>query len=208
MKLVILGATGPTGQQLVSQALQQGHEVTAIVRNPSKLNLQHEQLKIISGDIFDRDFLTREFDGKDVVISALGTGKSLKSGNLVSRAIKVIVPSMKKAGVSRVIFLSAFGVGESFRQASFIQKLAFRIFLRSIYSDKAIADDQLRSSGLEWTLVRPVLLTNGEHTGNYRSGETMTMNGMPKISRADVADCMISGLSNKKWIGKTVILSY
>ncbi|HKR04163.1 MAG TPA: NAD(P)H-binding protein, partial [Bacteroidia bacterium] len=118
MKLVILGASGPTGQQLVSQALQQGHEVTAIVRNASKLNVQHKQLKVITGNIFDSEFLCRELKGKDVVLSALGVGKSLKSGYLVARVVNVLIPSMKKAGVSRVIFLSAFGVNESFKQAS------------------------------------------------------------------------------------------
>lgn len=205
MKLVILGATGPTGRQLVSQALQNGHDVAVVVRNPSRLKEKHERLQVTTGDIFNID-LAEVFTDKDVVLSSLGVGKSLKSNNLMTRAVAVIIPAMQQAGIKRIIFMSAFGVGRSIEQASFIQKLIFRTILKNIYNDKAIADEKLSNSELDWTLVRPVVLTNGNRTGKYKPEEAIQMKGMPKISRADVADFMIKEAVNNRWSRRAVVL--
>jgi putative NADH-flavin reductase len=207
MKLLLLGATGPSGQQIVARALEQGHEVTILVRNPSKLNFNDARLTVVTGDIFDGETLVKYIQGKDVVISALGVGKELKSNNLITRAVASIIPAMNTAGVKRLIFLSAFGVGPTYSQASVIQKIVFRTFLRNIYADKNAGSEQLRSSGLQWTLVSPVLMSDGPRTGKYRVGEKLEMKGMPKISRADIADFMLSEARDNRYVQRDVILS-
>jgi putative NADH-flavin reductase len=207
MKLFLLGATGPTGQQIVSQALEQGHEITAYVRDPSKLNYDNKLLRVVTGDIFSGEALAKHMQGHDVVMSALGIGKRLKSDNLISRATAAIIPAMKSSGVKRLIFLSAFGVEPTYRQANWIQKLVFKTFLRNLYADKETANELIRNSGLQWTLIAPVLLTNGPRSGNYQSAEKLEMKGMPKISRADVAEFMLKEARDNRWLEREVILS-
>jgi len=199
VKLLILGATGPTGQQLVAQALEAGHQVAALVRAESNLP---SPVEVIRGDGRDPAAIAGAARGRDAVLSALGTGKSLKGG-IASRAAANLVA----ASVKRLIFMSSFGVGDSFDDATLPQKLIFSTLLRSIYADKAKADATIQSSSLDWTIVRPVMLTNGPHTGAYRVGENLHPHGFPKISRADVADFMIRELTERTWIRKTVVIS-
>ena len=206
MKILILGSTGGTGQQLVTQALEQNHEVTALVRDPSKLNVSHERLTVIKGNVLDKNVLQKALKEKDAVISALGVGKSLKSGDLISTAVSILIPEMNKENVKRLIFLSAFGVGETFKQANFIQKIIFRLPLKNLYADKSKADENVRNSNLEWTLVFPVLLTNNIPTGKYKVGEKLPMKGMPKISRADVADFMLTQLNDNTFLRKCPVI--
>jgi putative NADH-flavin reductase len=206
MKILILGPTGGTGQQLVIQSLEQHHEVTALARDPSKLKLQHERLTVIEGNALDKDLLMKALEGKDAVISALGVGKSLKSEDLISNAVNILIPSMNETNVKRLIFISAFGVGETFKQANFIQKIIFRWPLKNMYADKSKADEQIRNSKLEWTLVYPVLLTDAPRTAKYKVAEKLPMKGMPKISRADVADFILLQLRDNSFLRKSPII--
>lgn len=206
MKLLILGATGPTGRHLLDLALNAGHDVTALVRNVNRLTTTHPRLAAVSGDVTDAALLERTIRGRDAVLSALGAGNSLIS-DIASRAVAALVPAMRSQAVGRIIFLSAFGVGESFRQANLLQKLAYRTLLRRIFADKANADSMLRASGLRWTLVYPTLLTNGPRTGRYRVGERLASSGIAKISRADVAEFMLAQLDTDEWIHRTAVVS-
>ena len=202
MKVLILGSTGRTGQQLVKQALEQNHDVTAFARDPSRLVLRHEKLKVIEGNALDKNRLLQVLQGKDAVLSALGMGKSLKSNDLISNAVSILIPAMNSANVRRLIFLSAFGVGETFSQANWLQKIIFKTFLRNIYADKAKAEELIHRSNLEWTLVYPVLLTDAPGKGQYIAGEKFQMKGMPKVSRADVAAFMLRLLTDNAFIRK------
>ncbi|MEO6131627.1 MAG: SDR family oxidoreductase [Saprospiraceae bacterium] len=206
MRILILGATGPTGQELVRQALEKSYQVTALVRNPEKLGITHENLIVTTGDLLDETTLTNALRGKEAVLSALGAGKSLKSSNIMTNAVTNLITSLKTSNINRVVMLSAFGVGETFAKSNFIQKLIFRTFLKNIYNDKTKADSMLRHSPFDWTLVYPVVLTNGPRTGNYKVGETLPMKGMPKISRADVADFMLQQLTDATYLKKIAVL--
>ena len=206
MKLLILGATGGTGQQLVTRALEQHHDVTVLVRDPSKLQVSNENLRVIEGNVLDKDILIKALQGQDAVLSALGKGKSLKSSNLISNATGTLIPAMNAAGIKRLIFESGFGAGETFKDANFLQQIIFGTFLRSIYGDKAMGEKKIRSSSLDWTLVYPVVLTNGPFTGKYQVGEKLPMKGMPKISRADVADFMLLQLNTNEYLKKGAVL--
>ena len=207
-QILVLGGTGPTGQHLLKMVLDKDYVITALVRDPSKLNLTHKNLKIVRGDVLDRTSVEHAVAGNTAVLSTLGVGNTLKSHDLISNAVKNIIPAMNKAGSKRLIMLSAFGVGTTFSQANFLQKLAFRFPLKDIYRDKANADELIRNSGLVYTIVCPVKLTNGPLTENYRAGEKFTMQGFAMISRADVAHFMTGQLKDPKFINKTVILKH
>ncbi len=195
MRVLLFGATGGTGREIVRQAREQGHDVTEFTR-------------AAYGDVTaDREAVAGAIHGQDAVISALGRGNSFKSEQLMSRAMDIILPAMKREGVRRLIVTSAFGVGESFYEAPIMARLFFRTALRHIYADKAIADDFVRHSGLDWTIVCPTKLTDGPRTGSYRAGEHLELRGMPKISRADAADFIVKQLNDPAWIGKTVVIS-
>ena len=133
-------------------------------------------------------------------------------GHLVEKNVALSVAlrtkeAMEQAGVKRLILVSAFGVGDSFNDASAIQKFFFRTVLRSIYGDKATADAMIEASPLQWTIVRPVALANTRRTGNYRVGEQLKLSGFPRVSRADVADFMIRELNEQRWVRKTVVIA-
>ncbi len=176
------------------------------MRDPSKLNIKHSLLTVIKGNVLDKTCLTEAVLNKDVVISALGRGKSLRSENLISNAVNLLIPVMTDAKVSRLIFLSAIGVGKTFSQANFLQKLIFKFILHYLYADKAKAELVIRNSNLKWTIIYPVILTNGPWTGKYKAGERMKMKGLPKISRADVADFMIKQIKDDAYIRKSPII--
>jgi putative NADH-flavin reductase len=207
VRLLILGATGPTGRNLLEQALAAGHEVTALVRNQVRLKRTHARLAVAIGDATDSRALESAMAGQQAVLSALGAGNSLRA-QIASPAVAALIPAMRAQALKRVIFLSAFGVGETFAQASLLQRLAYRTMLRRIFADKAKADAMLRQSGLDWTLVYPTVLTNGARVGTYRVAERLAMTGLPKISRADVAAFMLEQLATSEWVRRTAVISY
>jgi putative NADH-flavin reductase len=206
MKLLLLGATGPTGQQVVSQALERGHHVTALVRTPEKISQGDDHLTVMVGDVADEQEVASAALGQDAVLSTLGSGKSLTS-DIVGRAVDALIPAMHDAGVRRLIFLSAFGVGGTERQASSVQRFFYRTMLRKLYADKEQADRKLLAGDLDVTLVYPVALTNKPLTGTYRVGDRFDFQGMPRISRADVAHFMLSQLDDPTWSRGIAILT-
>jgi len=191
------------------QALGQGHSVTAFVRNPGTLSIVDERLRVVVGDTTgDASTVAQVVSGHDMVVSALGRGKSFRSDHLIERSMVAIVPSMARAGVRRLILVSALGVGHSRRYAPLIPRIMFRVLLSAIFADKKAGEDRVRSSSLEWTIVCPGLLTDGPLTGNYRVGGRLELHGMPKISRADVAHFILSEAANRAFIRKTALVSY
>jgi putative NADH-flavin reductase len=209
-RILVLGATGGTGQHVVSQALQQGHDVTVLVRHRERLNLESDRLRALVGSVTDdSDALDAAVRNQDVVISTLGVGSSLKSGGLIARSVPAVVRAMQTAGVHRLIFTSAYGVGETFRDVPLVPRMAIRTLLKDLYADKNLGEVELRRSGkdIEWTLVYPVTLTNGPRTGRYRAGEHLALHGLPRISRADVADFILTQIDDTSYSRKGVLVS-
>ena len=207
MKLLVLGGTGGTGKHVVQQALDSGHEVTVFARDPAKVTIQHARLRVATGDVTDRSALTAAMRGQDVVISAIGRGLSFKSEHLIERGVTEVLAAMTDAGVRRLVFTSALGVGESRRDAPLPAKLFFSTLLRGIYADKLAGDTRIRHSNTEWTIVQPSVLTDGPLTKQYRSGERLSLSGMPKVSRADVAHFILACAADDATIRKTLIQS-
>lgn len=207
-KILILGASGGTGRQIVNQALEQGHDVTAFVRTPGKLGVRHQRLREIFGDAAnDAQSVMRAVPGHDVVISALGVGKSFVPNGLIETCMRNVVTAMESAGVRRLLWQSAFGVGGTRRDAPLVAKIFMATLLRRIYADKRAGESYLRQRNLDWTLVCPTMLTDAQGTGTYRSGERLALRGMPTIPRADVARFMLTQLDDRTYLHKEVLVS-
>ena len=206
-RVLVLGATGPTGRHIVAQALERGHTVTALARRPERLAIRHARLSTMAGDVTDDQAVARAVPGHDVVVSALGVGRAFRSDGLIARAAPRIVSAMERAEISRLIFLSAFGVGGTAPQAPWFFRLMFRLMLADIYADKAAGEAIIARSKLNWTILAPVLLTNGAGTGRYRAGEDLQIRGLARISRADVAACVLGCIDDAATIGKRQVVA-
>lgn len=207
MKLLIFGSTGSIGRQLVKQALEHGHTVTAFARDPSKLDIKHDNLKVVQGDVMDLPSVEKALQGQDAVLCSLGAGRK---GMVRSAGTRNIVRAMEKTGIRRFICQSTLGVGDSWDNLNFLWKyIMFRGLLRQAYADHVSQEDYVKQSHLDWTIVRPGAFTDGNRTGEYRHGfagtdRTTTL----KISRADVADFMLKQLMDDTYLHKTPGLSY
>jgi putative NADH-flavin reductase len=206
VKLTLLGATGPTGRQILEQALDAGHEVTVLVRSLDRLPQPSRDLvTVVIGDATQATDVQRALAGSGAVVSALGSGNDFKS-DIASRAARALIPAAEAAGIKRVVVLSALGSGTTASQAAAVPRLFGRLLMSTVMSDKSVADDLLRASGLNWTLVRPAVLTNGPHTGKYTAVTDPGRKVGDRISRADVADFMLRAATDDRWSRRDVIL--
>jgi putative NADH-flavin reductase len=217
MKIVIFGATGSTGQCLVEHALSQGYDVTAFARNQLALTIQHEHLSIITGDVFRKASVEEAVANQDAVLCTIGGHDRLRvalSGHprqpgLCAIGTRNILDAMEKYGVSRLICLTAWGVGESKGRLPFVFKhLILPLLMKEEYEDKEAQEQQISQSFLDWTIVRPSRLTNGSYTGSYRMGSSLEFSSQSSISRADVADCMLRQLTDSTFRQKCLEVSY
>ena len=209
MNILIYGASGETGHELVEQALLQGHHVTAFVRNPSKLKISHQNLKVIQGDIINYELVEQAVKGQDAVISALGASSPFKYDQSVVDGVNNIIKAMETNGVNRFIYMSFIGVKESQNAAGFVIKYIAPILLSTEISGHETRENKIRQSQLQWTIVRPPTLTNGNHTMQFRSGVDITSGGFTvKISRADVADFMLQQLTDNTFLRKSPRIMY
>jgi putative NADH-flavin reductase len=171
--------------------------------------MKDPRLRLVVGDTTrDRQAIAEAVRDQDFVVSALGRRKTLKSDDLMSQSMRLIVSAMENAGVHRLILMSAFGVGGSYLDAPLIPRIMYRFLLSDIFADKKAAEDRVRLSRLDWTIVYPVLLTNGPLTGNYRVGQRLELKGIPKISRADVAHFMLAEAQARGFMRKVAAISY
>ncbi|NEA98695.1 NAD(P)-binding oxidoreductase [Streptomyces sp. SID13726] len=207
MKLLVLGATGPTGRHVVDLALAAGDAVTAFVRNPSALGDLADRVTVATGDATSLRDVAGAMAGQDAVVAALGRGNSVVADDFFTQSSAAVLAAAAETGVSRLVWLSSFGVGHTLGWSSVPQKLIYRSLLRSVYANKALADDAIRASGLDWTLVYPTRLTHGPAQGAYQAGDRLPMKGNPTISRADVAHFMHRAAHGNEWIHRTAVIS-
>ncbi|NOY67013.1 MAG: SDR family oxidoreductase [Gammaproteobacteria bacterium] len=209
MKLIIFGSTGGTGRHLVAQALEKGHDVTAFARKPEKIKADHPGVKVVKGDVLDRALVEQAITGQDAVLCALGTPLT-NNKKLRAKGTKNIINAMEKKEVSRLICLSGLGCGDSRELLPFHYKyIIFPTMLRYVYADHEIQESHVRSSTLDWTIVRPASLTSGKYTGSYWDGFVVSDKSLTiKISRADVADFMLKQVMGSEYLHKAPSISY
>lgn len=198
VRILIVGATGGTGRQLVAQALERGYIVTALVRNPSKLGLTHPQLTVVKGDILDPKSVGTAVAGQDAVLSALGHGKFFHPTRILSDGTRNIVNAMEKHGVPRLVCETSLGIGDSAgRMGLTYTFFVLPVILPFYFWDKTRQEQIVAQSSVDWVLVRPGALTNGAKRGRYRSGSGIgNYLFTVSISRADVADFMLNQLTS------------
>ncbi len=208
MRILIVGATGATGQQIVKQGLAQGHEVTALVRNPDQFEMQHNSLQIMKGDVLDPASL-EAMQPQDAVISSLGSRKiSLEPVTLLSEGTKNLLRAMEHYSIKRLICITGLGAGDSKGHGGLLyDKLILPLILRRIYDDKDRQEAAIRQSNLDWTIVRPAVLTNDPAKGNYRVLTDLTGFTAGKISRADVAAFVLQQLTDDRYLHQTPLIS-
>lgn len=209
MKLLIFGSTGGTGRELVKQALDQDHEISAFARSPEKLDdIAHANLEVVRGDVLDLNGVENAVAGHDAVLCAIGAGAGRTT--LREEGTRNVVQAMEKTGVRRLICLSSLGVGESRANLSFFTKYVIvPVFLRHAFADHERQEAVVKESSLDWTIVRPPHLKDGPRTGEYRHGFPTTDKDIEgKISRADVADFMVKELTDATYLRQTPGVSY
>ncbi len=206
MNVLIFGATGDTGRELVKQALGQGHTVTGFSRHANELKNPFPEVRVIQADVTDMATVDQSVQGQDAVLSALGSS-SLKRNPALTKGVENIVRAMEQHNVRRLVYQSSLGVGDSRERVGFlIRYIIIPLVLRNAISDHEDKERIIKQSNLNWVIVRPAGLRNEPLTGEYRVGEDLEFGA--RISRADVADFMLKQLIDDTYLKKTPGISY
>jgi len=211
-KILVIGASKGIGLATVKRALDCGHAVRAMARSAGQIPLRHESLEKVTGDALKEADVAAALTGIDAVIQALGVraGPQMIFGpiTLFSKATRVLVPAMEAAGVTRLISVTGFGAGDSRAAIGCLQYVPFRLLLGQAYDDKTIQEAVIKDSTLDWTIVRPGVLTNGRRSGRYRVlvEPAQWRNGL--ISRADVADFLVKQIDDDSLLHKAPVIVY
>jgi uncharacterized protein YbjT (DUF2867 family) len=203
MRVLVIGATGGTGRQLVQQALDQGHQVTAFVRDPSKLHLEHANLRIAKGDVLDYASVESAMRGQSAVLSALGHKRFFYPNKIQSNGMRHILRAMKACDVPRLICETALGIGNSVGRLGLPHTFFILPVILPFYMwDKLRQEELIIASDRDWVIVRPGVLTNGDARGSYLHGPAVGNYFWPvRISRADVANFMLKQLTDDAYVG-------
>lgn len=209
MNLLLFGATGGTGVQLLQQGLAAGHTITAFVRKPETVTIRHERLRLIQGDVLNPDSVAAAMVGQEAVISAIGA-RTLDPTTIFSEGTAHMLKSMKAHGVRRIMVISASAL-EVGANVPLWQKMVIRLvlqrLLRYAYEDARKMEVALQASDRDWTIVRAPRLTDGKATGHYQIAYNAHLS-QAGISRADLAHYMLIDLENPASYHQKVELAY
>jgi putative NADH-flavin reductase len=197
MKLLVIGATGRTGREIVQQALARGHHVTAFVRSPESITLENERLTVLKGNAMDESQLFDAVQNHDAVLSTLGPREVFKPSSMLRDNALATTRAMNRSGVKRLVVLSAAAhfPGIPNRIASFV--------MRNHMRDSLAMEEIVQASGLEWTIARPPRLTQEQYT-TYRSREGAAPKMGFTLARKAVAAFMLDAIEQEKHFHKIV----
>jgi len=209
VRIVVFGATGGTGKQLVEQALATGYEVVVYARNRSKLNVSHEHLTVIQGELSDAALIETAVKDAGAVLSALGPRGGSKNKPL-TQGMQNIIAAMKKHGISRLIVTSTLSAKDSKDKPDFKTKALVNLVkttMHAAYEDIVDSAETVRTSDLEWTIVRLAAPNNKPKSGKVKVGYVGTGEVGMSISRADIADFMLKQIENTKYLREAPVIS-
>ena len=209
-EVVVIGANGGIGKQVVLAALGAGHSVTAILRTPANLEIVHPNLRVVHGDVLKPGSLDEHLVNKDVVISAIGS-TSLKKTTLYSEGIKNLINAIPKAQIRHAFFISASGLEINPTHSlivRFLTKYVLQTLLRNMYADLWKMERIVKASAINWTIIRPPKLINSPAKTEYRTEVGQQVENGLEISRADVAHFIVNNLANDAIIKRTVEIAY
>ncbi len=209
MRLLVIGASRGIGLQVVHKALDQGHQVTACARAVTEIGISHPYLHRQRADVLDFFALQRIVPGHDAVVISLGILPTFDKVRLFSEGTRNLIDAMHAAHIKRLIVVTGIGTGDSRGHGGFFYDKLFQPFvLRTIYKDKERQEGLVRKSNLDWTIVRPGFLTNGDATQNVQVHTELQGVIAGKVSRADVAEFILHELDQPQYQQKTPLLSY
>ena len=209
--ILVVGASQGIGLETVRRALASGHTVRAFARHATAIAIDDPRLERVDGDATSPADIAAALAGIDAVIETLGVGRRLPDlvggTELFSRATRVIVDAMTAAGIRRLVAVTGLGAGDSRGHGGLLyDKLFFPLVLKRVYDDKDVQEMIIKRSGLDWTIVRPGILTSGPATGSYRVLDEPRNWRMGEISRADVADVLVREVETGAHIGRTPLV--
>lgn len=213
MNVAILGATGGTGRELTAQALALGHTVKVLVRSPGKVTLRHDRLEVLKADLLGESAptLAAKLEGSEAVLSALGV-LGLGITHFYSDTAKLLVAAAQQARVKRLMLVSSVGADPSEHEPWwylwFVRRLLINYYVDMARMEQFVMDTVTETGELEWIVVRPSYLTNGQKTGVYRVTPRYAPKGGVRISRADLADFMLKQLEGNTYVRQTPAVAY
>ena len=210
MRLTVFGASGATGTCLVEQAVAAGHEVTAVVRDPARLSrMPQPGARIVTADVMDPAAIAAVIAGTGAVLSAVGP-RGTGPGTVVQDSARSIASAMRRSGPARLLIISGSIVtdaGEGAVMSHLIKPLARAAMLRHVCADMRQAEDEIRASGRDWTIMRPPRLTGKPAAGSYRTAIDRNLPRGLTISRADLAACMLALISDRAAVHRHVAIA-
>ncbi|GIP47853.1 hypothetical protein J53TS2_14440 [Paenibacillus sp. J53TS2] len=204
MKIIVFGATGGVGLSVVEQGLKEGFEITAFVRNPAKLTLADENLHVVQGNALNQEEVSAAIAGHDAVVSCLGSSQGMKKSTELQEMVKCIVQGMQEHQVKRIIYTASAGIHQEVPGIS--GKLVMTM-LKNPLADHRVAVDCIQAHDLDYTIVRPMGLTDQPFTGKYRESATGVPEKSRSIPRADVAHFIIKTLKDTRYNHKSIGLA-
>jgi putative NADH-flavin reductase len=205
MRLYIIGGSGKTGRELIKQALDQGHSVTTLVRNPKRFKITNPNLSVIKGNVLDLKSFDQSMKGHDAVLSALGHKRYIIKTAILSEGTKNIIEAMQRQKVKRFICITSLGINDSrFKLGLYYTLFVIPFILFFYFLDKSKQEKLIFKSDLDWTIIRPGQLTNGKKRLKYKHGLNVGNYIITRmISRTDVADFMIKQLNDSTYLRMT-----
>jgi len=189
MRVVVFGATGPTGSLIVRDALAAGYDVTAVARTPAKVTLKDTRLAVVQGDALDAASVRKAVAGHDAVASALGANFGFKPVQIYSEGARNILAAMAATGVRRFVGITSGGTYTGIKpKRSFVFELTIGRLLANLYNDQRRMEELVAASDTDWTILRPPRLTKGARTGRVRrSVDAYILSYGDSLSREDLA---------------------
>jgi uncharacterized protein YbjT (DUF2867 family) len=215
MRILVVGGTGRTGRRIVQAALQEGHETLVLGRSATAENVPDGAVPV-AVDVLDGAALDSVMGGVDTVVTALSIPRQSRSPfatptgppDLHQRSTRTLLEAMGRHGVSRLIKVSAQGVGDSAPRAGWgFRLLVATSHLRGAFADHAVADELVRASAVKFTILRPPILVDGPPTAPLTAGETLSTWSWTRVSTGDVAAFVVAILDDPAYFGRCVTLS-
>ena len=202
VRILVIGATGGTGRAIVAQALERGHSVTALVRTPSSLNVQHPRLRVLQGDVLDYASVEAALQDQEAVVSALGHRRFFSTARILSEGTRNVLRAMEAGRVRRFVCETSLGLGNTAGRMGLYYTFFVIPFILPIYfGDKARQERLIAASSVDWVIVRPGALTDGAKRDTYRHGRNVgSFLRTVRISRADVATFMLDQLADDRYL--------
>jgi len=209
MKLAIIGASRGIGRKAVDYALERGHSVRALARSAGRIGVEADGFEALEGDATDPVTLAKAVEGVDAVLVTIGAPRDLrivKQTTLFSDVARALIPAMEAAGIKRLIAVTGFGAGDSYARLSTLERIPFNVILGRAYADKAVQEDLIKASDLDWTIARPGILNDNAMSKSYKVLVAPETWRQGVISRADVAHYLIHAAEDASHIRETPAL--